>query len=117
MWVWAAAKGHEGVMARLLEAGASVDAKDGLGQTALILAALSGHEGVVARLLEAGASVDAKGDVGQTALIRAAENGYEGEELAARGEGTTGNKAFLLRRLHAAIVRLHMEAEDGDGLG
>ena len=36
------------------------------------------------------------------------------EELAARGEGTTGNKAFLLRRLHAAIVRLHMNAEDED---
>jgi hypothetical protein len=34
------------------------------------------------------------------------------EELTARGEGTTGNKAFLLRRLHAAIVRLNMDSED-----
>ena len=27
------------------------------------------------------------------------------EELEARGEGRTGNKAWLRRRLHAAIVR------------
>ena len=27
------------------------------------------------------------------------------EELEARGEGKTGNKAWLRRRLHAAIVR------------
>ena len=34
------------------------------------------------------------------------------EELAARGETTTGNRPELRRRLHAAIVRKHL-AEDG----
>ena len=31
------------------------------------------------------------------------------EELEARGEGKTGNKAWLLRRLHAAIVQEYLE--------
>ena len=39
------------------------------------------------------------------------------EELEARGEAKTGSKAWLRRRLHAAIVRAHLEAADvGDGL-
>ena len=32
------------------------------------------------------------------------------EERAARGEALSGNKAWLRRRLHAAIVRAHLEA-------
>ena len=32
------------------------------------------------------------------------------EELAARDEALSGNKAWLRRRLHAAIVRAHLEA-------
>ena len=32
------------------------------------------------------------------------------EELAARDEALSGNKAWLRRRLHAAIVRAHVEA-------
>ena len=32
------------------------------------------------------------------------------KELAARGEALSGNKAWLRRRLHAAIVRAHLEA-------
>ena len=32
-------------------------------------------------------------------------------ELEARGEGKTGNKAWLCRRLHAAIVRGHLDEE------
>ena len=44
-------------------------------------------------------------------------DGHEGvaelkEELEARGEGKTGNKAWLRRRLHAAIVRKHLDAAD-----
>ena len=31
--------------------------------------------------------------------------------LEARGEGKTGNKAWLRRRLHAAIVRSHLDEE------
>jgi len=32
------------------------------------------------------------------------------EELEARGEGKTGNKAWLRRRLHVAIVREYLES-------
>ena len=32
------------------------------------------------------------------------------EELEVRGEGKTGSKAWLRRRLHAAIVREYLEA-------
>ena len=41
------------------------------------------------------------------------------EELEARGESKTGNKAWLRRRLHAAIVRAaHLQeiVEEEDGL-
>ena len=34
------------------------------------------------------------------------------EELEERGEAKSGNKAWLRRRLHAAIVRKHLEASD-----
>ena len=35
-------------------------------------------------------------------------------ELEARGEAKTGNKAWLRRRLHAAIVHAHMEGEEAE---
>ena len=35
------------------------------------------------------------------------------EELEARDELKTGNKAWLRRRLRGAIVRVHLEATDG----
>ena len=34
-------------------------------------------------------------------------------ELEARYEVKTGNKAWLRRRLHAAIVQEHLELDDG----
>ena len=36
------------------------------------------------------------------------------EELEARGESKTGNKAWLRRRLHGAIVRVHLANVDDD---
>ena len=39
------------------------------------------------------------------------------EELEARGEATSGNKAWLRRRLHAAIVRDYLDgvmADEGE---
>ena len=38
------------------------------------------------------------------------------EELAARDEARTGNKAWLQRRLHGAIVRAFLEARDEEEL-
>ena len=37
------------------------------------------------------------------------------EELAAREEPVSGNKAWLRRQLHAAIVRDHLEVRDAEG--
>ena len=39
------------------------------------------------------------------------------EELEARGEGKTGNKAWLRRRLHAAIVHEYLKATVADEEG
>ena len=36
------------------------------------------------------------------------------EELEARGEATSGNKSWLRRRLHAAIVREYLEGAIAD---
>ena len=38
------------------------------------------------------------------------------EELAARDEPLSGNKAWLRRRLHAAIVRAHLEGAAATGV-
>ena len=38
------------------------------------------------------------------------------EELAARDEPLSGNKAWLRRRLHAAIVRAHLEGGAAAGV-
>ena len=38
------------------------------------------------------------------------------EELVARDEPVSGNKAWLRRRLHAAIVREHLAAAAADGV-
>lgn len=50
--------GHTRVVARLLNANASVDARASDGSTALHVAAREGHEGVVEQLLHFGAHVD-----------------------------------------------------------
>ena len=36
------------------------------------------------------------------------------EELEARGEAKSGNKAWLRRRLHAAIVRLYLAQSESE---
>ena len=38
------------------------------------------------------------------------------EELGERGEALSGNKAWLRRRLHAAIVRAHLEGAAAEGV-
>jgi ankyrin repeat protein len=62
----------------LLDKGASVDAKEGQGWTALMWASFSNHVGVTQVLLDAGAEVDAHDANGKTALHWAAERGHEG---------------------------------------
>ncbi len=80
--LYAAARGFEGVVLRLLDAGVDAKARYGHGLTALMWAA--GHEdgvgsraaiGVIELLIARGAVLDAADDRGRTALMTAAERG------------------------------------------
>lgn len=68
-WVWA--------LTPLIEKGATVDAVNSDGDTALHMAALNGHEGVVRFLVGAGAAVDGDNRYGDTALDLAVRQGHE----------------------------------------
>ena len=69
----AAWKGHQGIVASVLVAGARVDRADSDGWTPLIVAAQNGHAGVCSQLLDGGASVNAKDNSGETVLVWAKE--------------------------------------------
>ncbi len=60
----------------LLEAGADIDARDGHGQTALMLAAVKGDGPVVGWLVERGAALDHTAKYGLSALMLAAVGGH-----------------------------------------
>ncbi len=60
----------------LLAAGADVNARNGIGETALILVSRNGDAASVAALLAAGADVNAKSHLGETALIEASRGGH-----------------------------------------
>ena len=70
--------GSEGaeVLEALVKARVPVEAKNKLGQTALMLAAREGEEDSLLALLSHGAAVDAKDTDGWTALLYAAYNGH-----------------------------------------
>ncbi|MGV3719970.1 MAG: ankyrin repeat domain-containing protein [Actinomycetota bacterium] len=59
---------------RLLEAGANVNARNGIQQTPLICAAEAGHAETVQLLLAHGADIEARDDYGDTALLSAAND-------------------------------------------
>jgi hypothetical protein len=73
----AAATGCLPVARRLIEAGASLAARDRLGAMPLAHAARAGHTAVVEFFLAKGAAIDARNLVGSTALFGAAENGQQ----------------------------------------
>ncbi len=56
---------------RLIEAGASVEARDSWGRTPLMLAACCGHYDVMDLLIKRGASVEAQDEAGNTPLMHA----------------------------------------------
>jgi ankyrin repeat protein len=70
--MWAAKKGHKGVVEMLVEADVSDEDK----AQALIYAAENGHLGVVLVLVGAGVNVNAVDEHGRTGLMRAAERGH-----------------------------------------
>lgn len=74
----AAAQGDEGMVRRLIEAGAAVGAVDGAGETPLHVACVRGHCGTAELLMGASASVDARSSTGSTPLHQAAHYGQAG---------------------------------------
>jgi ankyrin repeat protein len=71
----AADKGCTALAVRLLDAGASLDARDRLGNRPLDDAAMAGEPELVTLFLDKGAAIDAQNVEGSTALYQAAEQG------------------------------------------
>jgi ankyrin repeat protein len=113
--MWAAAGGHDNVVALLLERGAMVDNRNLFGFTALFYAAVKDQPAVMTLLLKKGADIDAKSGTGETALFYAAKSGYRTctallLEKGARTEekDNDGNTAQMLaaRNGHHAIAAM-----------
>ena len=73
----AAGNGHLGATEALLAAGASIEAADEAGRTALIWAAYTGKLETLELLLSKGAKADAHDLWGATAVTTAAEKGHD----------------------------------------
>ncbi len=72
----AAERGDVAAVKRRLAAGASVDARDGRGRTALIAAAYANHLDVAEVLIKAGADVNAQDHTRQSTYLIATSEGY-----------------------------------------
>ena len=116
-WRDAALAGDEASVMRLLAAGADVDAKDGYGQTALMLAATHGNDGVVRVLLAQGADTDITAKYGLSALMLAVINRHvnsarqlvdAGADLSSTGSGAPGfaGKTALDLAQHGGLTEL-----------
>ena len=80
------------------EEGADANAKDGKGNSALIMASEKGHTGLVQYLLSNKADVEAKQEDGRTPLHLASEKGHDkiAELLVVREEGQGRGKCPYL---------------------
>ena len=70
-------KGYEEMAKILLEAGADVNARNGMGGTCLIFAVTFNREGIAKLLIDHGAKTDAVDAQGHTALYHARTQGFE----------------------------------------
>ncbi|KAG2491731.1 hypothetical protein HYH03_009894 [Edaphochlamys debaryana] len=73
----ACANGHEDIIARLLEAGASTSVKNEQGNTPLHWACLNGHKEAVRLLMDKGASAAVLNEAGRTPLDEALSRDYQ----------------------------------------
>src|SRR5262249_2971059 len=88
------------------DAGAAVDAKDRIGQTALMWAAADGHADVVETLVRAGADAHARLKSGFTPLLFAAREGRIGAVRALLNAGVDVNGVIRTeRRLGGTAAR------------
>jgi hypothetical protein len=111
-WEDAVRRGSIDQLQRLLASGADIDARDGHGQTALMLAAREGHAKVVEWLVDHGAALDHTAKYGLSALMLAVIGGRSdavrilaaaGANLCLRGTGAPGFTAKTA--LDLAIAR------------
>ncbi len=114
----AAEKGLTDDVKTLLSEGASVEARDRFGNTALLLAALSGKYHTVQALIDAGSVVNHQNLIGSTAVYRAAKGGRKRAVkalLAAGADINLPNKKSLTPIIAAAysgnvrLVKLFLE--------
>lgn len=126
---WERAVRHDdvGTLARLLEEGADIDARDAHGQTGVMIAVSSGAPGAVAFLVERGAALDHTAKYHLSALMLAvirAEPGIvrvlvtAGADLSIRGSGAPGFHGKTALDLaeaagHTEIVAILREADRG----
>jgi ankyrin repeat protein len=98
-WAQALRNGDLDALTRQLGEGADIDARDGYGQTGLMLAAAWGHVSTVRWLVEQGADLDHHAKYGLSATMLAVARGHPdvvgilvaaGADLTLRGTGTPG---------------------------
>lgn len=75
--VFAASYEKKQIVDLLISKGAKINARNGNGDTALILAAYNGHDEIVSLLLKYDAETDTAGGDGATALIWSVKNGHK----------------------------------------
>lgn len=110
----AAAAGETDAVARLLDGGADVNARDWNERTALMLAASRGREETLRLLLDRGADVNATNKIGWTALHFAAAAGNEAVVRALVEKGADLGSANGKGETPAAVARSknHVELEN-----
>ncbi|KAK4994024.1 hypothetical protein LTR66_005868 [Elasticomyces elasticus] len=126
----AARNGHLGVVQRLMERGADLEALSGSGQTVLHFAAEGGHIQVMEYLLGCEVAIDSEDFYGLTAVHKAASNGQAGivQRLIERGanlESLCGNDwtalDFAAENGHLHVVQLllgfYVDLNRRDSLG
>ncbi len=98
-WEDASKRGDLRIIRNLVEQGMDVNARDGFGQTALMLAAHHGHDAVVETLIAHGADLNVTAKYGLSALMLAVVAGHAqvarrlakaGADLSLRGTGAPG---------------------------
>jgi uncharacterized protein len=89
---------------RLLDSGASLEARDRLGAMPLARAARAGHVALIELFLKQGAAIDARNLVGATALYAAAENERQASVVLLLATGADPNLPRLRRRHSRAMI-------------